>query len=92
MAKRSVKSAGGGALPLPADAPLMSLGDAAAYLRLSHAAVRKLLDGRADSDDGELGEALRRFVVRISSRRRYVARKAFLSWLEGHAASLNAAS
>lgn len=84
MKKRVEASAGGGVVPLPADCPLLGVEDVAAYLRTSAASVRKLLDGRPDSSDGELGDALRRFVVRLSSRRRYVARGPFLAWLNGH--------
>lgn len=101
MRQKSVKSAGGGGttplLPadasgLPIDAPLLSIEDAATYLRISATAVRKLLDGRADSDDGELGVALRRFLVKISARRRYIAKAPFLLWLQTFVNKLNAAS
>jgi hypothetical protein len=68
-------------LALPPDAPLLSLRDVASYLRLSLAAVRKLLDGRADGSDGELGEALRQFCVRLSPHRRYIRRDLFMQWL-----------
>jgi hypothetical protein len=66
---------------LPADAPLLSLRDVAAYLRLSLAAVRKLLDGRADGSDGEMGDVLRRCCVRLSPHRRYIRRDLFMTWL-----------
>ena len=66
---------------LPSDGPLLSIDDVAAYLRLSRVAVRKLIDGRVDGDDCELGDLLRRLIVRISPRRRYVQREAFLAWL-----------
>ena len=72
---------------LPADAPLLSLADAAAYLRRTPGAVRKLLDGRADSDDGEVGQVLRRWVVRLSPHRTYIAREPFLAWLRTKAQS-----
>lgn len=68
--------------PLPSDAPLLAPGDVASYLRLSRAAVARLLDGRADSSDGELGEVLRRFTIRLSPRRRYVLREPFMAWLQ----------
>lgn len=92
MTKRSEKSAGGETTPLPADAPLLSIEDAATYLRCSATAVRKLLDGRADSDDGELGAVLRRCVVRLSAHRRFISRKPFVEWLAAQAQKLNAAS
>lgn len=84
--KQNERNAGGGTTgsPLPADGPLLSLADTAAYLRVSEGAVKKLLDGRPDSDDGALGEALRRCVVRLSSHRRYIARGPFLAWLNEH--------
>lgn len=69
------------ALPLPADAPLLGVADVAAYLRMTPAAVRKLLDGRADVSDGELGAKLRDLEVRISPHRRYIEREPFLAWL-----------
>lgn len=68
-------------LPLPADAPLLSFKDVAAYLRMTPAAVRRLLDGRADGSDGELGDLLRSCLVRLSPRRRYILRDRFLSIL-----------
>ena len=83
---KTAREAGGGttASPLPSDGPLLSLDDVAAYLRTTPAAVRKLLDGRPDSDDGALGAALRRFVVRLSVHRRHIARQPFLAWLNAH--------
>lgn len=69
------------ALPLPADAPLLSFADVAAYLRLTTAAVRRLVDGRPDGSDGELGELLREWLVRLSPRRRYIRREPFLAWI-----------
>jgi hypothetical protein len=69
-------------LPLPPDGPLLSFADVAAYLRLTPAAVRKLVDGRADGSDGELGELLRRWLVRLSPHRRYISRTPFFAWLE----------
>ena len=66
---------------LPADAPLLDLADVAAYLRLTVAAVRKLLDGRPDASDGRLGEMLRGWVVKLSPHRRYVRRAPFMKWL-----------
>lgn len=65
-------------LPMPADGVLMSIDDAAAHLRTTPAAVRKLIE----EDDGELGEALRGFIVKLSARRRYIARASFLAWLD----------
>lgn len=67
---------------MPADGPLLSIEDVAAYLRKTPAAVRKIIEGRPDSDDGELGEVLRRFLVKLSARRRYVAREPFLAWIQ----------
>lgn len=69
--------------PLPPDGPLMSFADVAAYLRTTPAAVRKLVDGRADGSDGELGELLRSWLVRLSPHRRFIRRDAFLAWLRG---------
>ena len=74
---------------LPQDAPLMSIGDVAAYLRVSPAAVRKMIDGRPDGDD-ELGKVLRPMVVKLSPRRRYVLRSTFLEWLRAQAEGNNA--
>ncbi len=67
--------------PLPGDAPLLSFEDVAAYLRTTPGAVRRLVDGRADGSDGELGDLLRSWLVRLSPRRRYVLREGLLSWL-----------
>lgn len=68
-------------IPLPHDAPLMTLGEAGAYLRLSTASIRKLIDGRADAKDDALGERLRGWVVRLSPHRRYIQREPFMTWL-----------
>ena len=68
-------------VPIPTDGTLMSIADVAAYLRLTPAAVRRLLDGRPDHSDGELGERLRRSLFRLSPRRRYILRAPFLAWL-----------
>ncbi len=66
---------------LPSDAPLLDVADVAAYLRLTVAAVRKLLDGRPDASDGNLGERLRGWMVRLSPHRRYIKRGPFMAWL-----------
>jgi len=63
--------------PLPADAPLVSLADAAAYLRVTPRAFRKLLDEERTS----LADSLRSCVVRLSPRRRYLMRERFLALL-----------
>ena len=68
-------------IPLPPDAPLMTLAEAGAYIRLSAASVRKMIDGRADSKDDVLGEKLRGWVVRLSPHRRYIRREPFFEWL-----------
>ena len=70
--------------PLPPDAPLLSLDDVGLYLRLSTAAVRKLIDGRAEGDD-QLGELLRSWLVKLSPHRRYIKRQPFLKWLNERA-------
>lgn len=67
--------------PLPPDAPLLTFAEAGAYLRLSAAAVRKLLNGRPDGPEDELGALLRSWMVRLSPRRRYILREPFLQWL-----------
>ena len=72
---------GKGAIPMPPDAPLMNLGEAGAYLRLSAASVRKLIDGRAEARDDSLGKLLRGWVVRLSPHRRYIRREPFFEWL-----------
>ena len=41
-------------IPFPPDAPLLTLAEAGAYLRLSAPSVRKLIDGRADTRDDSL--------------------------------------
>lgn len=71
----------GGPGPLPLDAPLLALEDVARYLRITPAAVRRLVDGRADGSDGELGDRLRGWLVKLSPRRRYIRREPFLTWL-----------
>lgn len=67
--------------PLPGDAPLLSLDDAAAYLRVTPAALRKTIEGRADGSDGELGDRLRKWLVVLTPRRRYIRRAPLLAWL-----------
>ena len=69
----------------PPDGPLLSIEEAAAYLRLSPGAVAKMLGGRADGDDGELGRVLRDCLVCLSPRRRYIAKQSFLAWLNAAA-------
>lgn len=71
----------GFSLPLPPDGPLLTFEEAGAYLRLSTASIRKLVDGRADTKDDELGERLRGWTRRISPHRRYILRDPFLAWL-----------
>ena len=70
--------------PLPGDAPLLSIEDVAVYLRTTPPAVRKMLDGRADSND-ELGARLRPWLVKLSPHRRYIMREPFLAWLRQQA-------
>jgi hypothetical protein len=77
----------GSSIPLPPDGPLMSIEEAGAYLRLSAASVRKLIDCRADQKDDTLGALLRAWVVRLSPHRRYIRRREFMAWLEGVAGS-----
>lgn len=72
-------------VPLPADAPLITFAEAGAYLRLSAASVRKLVDGRRDAKDDRLGTILRSWVVRLSPHRRYIRRGEFMNWLHGTA-------
>ena len=67
-------------MPLPQDAPLLAIEDVAAYLRLTPAAVRRMIDGRSDADD-EVGKVLRAMVVRLSPRRRYIRKAEFFKWL-----------
>ena len=68
-------------LPLPSDGPLLSFSDVAAYLRLTTGAIRRLVDGRPDGSDGELGDLLRTWLVRLSPHRRYIRRGPFLAWI-----------
>ena len=63
--------------PLPPDAPLLSIEDAAAYLRTTPAAVRKMLDGRPEGGD-QLAQIVRTCMVKLSPRRRYIRREPFL--------------
>jgi hypothetical protein len=74
-------SEGGRIAPLPVGAPLMGLPDAAGYLRLSMPALRKLIEGRPDGSDGDLGDRLRSWLVALSPRRRYIKARPFMSWL-----------
>ncbi len=68
--------------PLPQDAPLLSFDDAASYLRVTPAAVRRMVDGRMGSTTpDEIGARLRGWVVRLSPHRRYIRKKPFLDWL-----------
>jgi hypothetical protein len=69
--------------PLPGDAPLLSIEDAAAYLRTTPGAVRRLLDGRADgsAEEHAISDRLRAWLVALSPRRRFICREPFLSWL-----------
>lgn len=72
---------GGAGIPQPPDSFLLTFEEAGAYLRLSAASVRKLVDGRADTKDDDLGERIRGWVVRLSPHRRYIRRDPFLRWL-----------
>lgn len=65
----------------PDDGPLISIEEAARYVRMSTAAFCKLLGGRMDGDDGELGRVARECLVTLSPRRRLIAREKFLGWL-----------
>ncbi len=71
---------------IPEDAPLLNFEDVAAYLRLTPGAVRRLVDGRRDGSDGELGDLLRAWLVTLSPRRRYICRDPFLAWLRNKSA------
>ena len=69
-------------LPLPADAPLLSLEDVAAFLRTTRAAVVRMVDGRmGDGKPDAIGAELRRWVVWLSPKRRLIRKKPFLDWL-----------
>jgi hypothetical protein len=63
--------------PAPPDSVLLSLPEAAAHLRLTVAAFRKLLE----TDGSPIGDQLRSMIVSLSPRRRYVKRGPFLAWL-----------
>jgi hypothetical protein len=63
--------------PLPPDAPLLSLGEAAAYLRMTVVALRAVLE--KDKDD--FSNRLRGMMVCLSERRRYIKREPFMAWL-----------
>lgn len=67
--------------PPPTDGALFSLDDAAAHLRMTPGAFRKLVAGRADGSDGELGDLLRGWLVTLTPYRRYIKRGPFLAWL-----------
>ncbi len=77
----SSSKGGSSLIPLPGDAPLLTFAEAGAYLRLSATSVRKLIDGRPDSKDDQLGARLRSWMVRLSPHRRYILREPFLLWL-----------
>ena len=62
----------------PPDAPLLSLADAAAYLRLSEKELAALLDSTTPS---RLGAKLKELLVELDSNRRYVRREPFMAWL-----------
>jgi len=72
---------------LPADAPLLSIADAAAYLRVTPRALRKLID----EERSGLADSLRSCVVRLSPRRRYLKREEFLGVLVDFCAKREAA-
>lgn len=80
---RNGAAEGSSLVSLPPDAPLLTFAEAGAYLRLSTASVRKLVDGRSDTKNDELGAVLRSWVVRLSPHRRYIRRQEFLAWLRG---------
>jgi hypothetical protein len=80
--KISPSAEGSKAMPLPGDAPLLTFAEAGAYLRLTAESIRKLVDGRADAKDDELGSRLRAWVVRLSPHRRYILREPFFRWLQ----------
>ena len=65
--------------PSPAEAPadpLMTFEEAARLLHLTVAGLRKELERGS-----ELGQELLPFVVKLSERRRYFKRAAFMDWL-----------
>lgn len=80
--------------PLPSDAPLLTFADVAAYLRLTPAAVKRLLDGRRDGSDADhdLGNLLRSWLVALSERRRYIRREPFLTWLREKSSAASGSS
>lgn len=77
-------------IPLPSDAPLLTFEEAGTYLRLTAASIRKLVDGRADSKNDELGARLRTWTVRLSPHRRYILREPFVAWLNDLSAGTQA--
>lgn len=79
---------------LPSDAPLLSLADVAAYLRLTPGAVRRLLRGGRDrsEEDSELGEVLRSCRVVLSPRRHYFDRERLLDFLRKKIADASGSS
>jgi hypothetical protein len=71
--------------PAPSDAPLLSLPEAAAYLRMIPVALRALLEDKTD----ELSQQLHTWLVSLSERRRYIQREPFLNWLRGKCDTTN---
>ena len=71
--------------PLPPDAPLLSLPEAASYLRMTPVALRALLEDESD----DLSKQLRVWLVVLSERRRYIQREPFMAWLRGKCDATN---
>ena len=71
--------------PAPPDAPLMSLPDAASYLRMTVVAFRALLE----SDTSEFAQRMRGWLVTLSPRRRYIQREPFMAWLRSKCDATN---
>jgi hypothetical protein len=63
--------------PLPVDALLLSVEEAAGHLRMTAGAFRKFLE----TDPSDFATMVRGWLVVLSPRRRYIKRDALLSYL-----------
>jgi hypothetical protein len=80
----------GASLPQPIDAPLLTFETAAAYLGTTPDGIRAALKGQHENDQ-ELTQMLRRALVVVSERRRFIRKNTLMEWLN-HKAALEAAT
>lgn len=76
----------GASLPQPLDAPLLTFETAASYLGTTPDGIRAALKGQHENDQ-ELTQMLRRALVVVTERRRFIRKNTLMEWLNKKAAS-----